>query len=1014
MIRFKHFICTLSLLMISHNAVASSLPATVQPNIVRLGHAEQIRVNLTEPHTIKNISVMPGGPYIQKAFTLPAPASHMDLQDDIIWLAYDKSLAAYQATKANDFSQISQIETATPINTFRINHNTLYVLDKQGQLTTWDISRTAQPKKNATYPFEFPIQSFSIKQTNACLQVRDDHIIATSTHQLKALPAPYQHSQNITAVYAISSGCLILSQNGIHRVPTGSRQASDHFPLNQLSFAISMQADKLAIANGDTGLTYLSNDFPLRWLGSYNKLGTITKIASDGTQTLVSDDENILTLFDHQQPDTPLLQSDIQLNNPIHTLHYKNNTATVLTDKQLLQIDFSAQSPPVISHIGVNLGGSRRAYIDQHILYVADWFSGIHIYDIRVPHMPRLLANYHTPGSPKGIIVRHPIAFVADDDHGLQIIDVSNPRQPTQISSLPLTGLAYTMKLVDNLLYVASHHGGFHIIDITIPSQPKRLGGVDTPGKSWAIDIHQNTAFVADDNSGLLIFDVKDPSQPQWLATFNPDGFAEDVIVQNNIAYVAFFDQGLHILDASNPIKPLPLSHLPTVGNARGLALQDQKLYLASWKAGIQIIDISNKQAPHVLGHYDTKGFAWGINVQGEYAYVLDWWGGIKIFNVHNADQIHLTGQYQTSGKINDLALKSPYAYLANGSRSLQIFDITNSLNPVWAAGLDFEGSANAIALSATHAYIAAGDAGLVVVDISNPFQPIWQATLKLNQLSADKIYYYQQQIFIAEQNGQLAVVDVSDPAAPFKRTRLSHHVKDFSGFQNTLAVLSQTSHNEKTQLQLIDISQQAHPRLLADTYLTTPADLVSLHDLFVFTAHPGQGIRSFRWSHNSLQAVSMLPINDKVADFMLVDSNLFISVKNHGIHVAQLIDNGDLSLAKTYQTSRNITKFQIVNQAIFLAGETTLVSAKLLPNIEFQYENNAALAHIPNNMPAGSYHLSIESQDKSAVILHNAFEVGFPKPKKSHFTMQDLKKIMQQKSFAGKTPNPSKPMQNQ
>jgi len=820
MIYFKFIIYPFSFLIIilTHTSMASSQPPTVQPKLVKLGHAEQIRIHLPSPQIIKNIFVTPGGPYIQKILPLSAPTSHMDLQDDIIWLSDDTSLAAYQATEANDFSQISRIETASPTRTFQVDHNTLYVLDKQSQLITWDIGHPAHPKKKNTYHFKFPIQSFSVKQNNICLQTRNDDIIVTSPNLLaKALPTPYQHPQTITAVYATLSDCIILSQNGLYRISMDNPPVSEHFPLNPLGFAISVQADKLAIANGDTGLSYLSNDRPLRWLGSYNKLGTITNIASDRTQTLVSDDENILTLFDHHQPDTPLLLSDIRLSHPVQTLHYKNNTATVLTDKQLLQIDFSAQSPPVISHIGVNLGGSRRADIHQSILYVADWFSGIHIYDIKVPHMPRLLANYRTPGSPKGIIVRYPIAFIADDDHGLQIIDVSNPRHPTQISSLPLSGLAYTMKLVDNLLYIASHHGGFHIIDITRPSQPKRLSGVDTPGKSWAIDIHQNSAFVADDNAGLLIFDIEDPLRPQWLATFNPGGFAEDVIVHNNIAYVAFFDQGLHILDVSHPTKPLPLSHLPTVGNARGLTLQDQKLYLASWKAGIQIIDIHNKQAPQVLSHYDTKGFAWGINVQGEHAYVLDWWGGLKILNVHDTDQIHLTGQYQTSGKINDLALKDAYAYLANGSRSLQIFDVTNSLNPVWTAGLDFEGSANAITLSATHAYIAAGDAGLVIVDISHPFQPIWQATLKLNQLTADKIYYYQQQVFIAEQNGQLAAIDVSNPIAPFKRTGLGHHVKDFTGFQDKLAVLRQTPSNKKTQLQLINISQPTHPRVLVD-----------------------------------------------------------------------------------------------------------------------------------------------------------------------------------------------------
>ena len=72
-------------------------------------------------------------------------------------------------------------------------------------------------------------------------------------------------------------------------------------------------------------------------------------------------------------------------------------------------------------------GYARKLFINDHYLYLADWYSGLHIYDIAYPYKPVHLTNIHTPGSPKGIYVRDNIAYVGDDDHGLQIIDVSNP-----------------------------------------------------------------------------------------------------------------------------------------------------------------------------------------------------------------------------------------------------------------------------------------------------------------------------------------------------------------------------------------------------------------------------------------------------------------------------------------------------------------------------------------------------------------------------------------------------------
>ncbi len=91
---------------------------------------------------------------------------------------------------------------------------------------------------------------------------------------------------------------------------------------------------------------------------------------------------------------------------------------------------------------GVNLGGSRKVFVKNNIAYVADWFSGLHLYDIADPHLPKLISSFHTPGSPKGILVSGNYAFVGDDDYGLQIIDVKDPQNPRLVSSRLMRGLA--------------------------------------------------------------------------------------------------------------------------------------------------------------------------------------------------------------------------------------------------------------------------------------------------------------------------------------------------------------------------------------------------------------------------------------------------------------------------------------------------------------------------------------------------------------------------------------------
>ena len=42
-------------------------------------------------------------------------------------------------------------------------------------------------------------------------------------------------------------------------------------------------------------------------------------------------------------------------------------------------------------------GYARKLFISGNYLYLADWHSGLHIYDITYPYKPVHLANIHTP-----------------------------------------------------------------------------------------------------------------------------------------------------------------------------------------------------------------------------------------------------------------------------------------------------------------------------------------------------------------------------------------------------------------------------------------------------------------------------------------------------------------------------------------------------------------------------------------------------------------------------------------
>lgn len=381
---------------------------------------------------------------------------------------------------------------------------------------------------------------------------------------------------------------------------------------------------------------------------------------------------------------------------------------------------------------GVNLGGQRRAYLDKikKLLYVADWFSGLHIYDISAVDKPRLLSSFHTPGSSKGVVERDSIAYVADDDKGLRIIDVSDAQQPQEIAALMTPGLAYTPVLDGDLLFLASHRGGFQIINIEDPRHPRVLSNTPTAGKAWSLAVRDHLAYIACSEGGVAIYDVRNAAAPVLLGIYSPGGNAEEIVLDGERAYVAFFDDGVHILDISLPATPRLLAKMATRGNARGLALRDQTLFVADWLAGLRVLDVGDASRPKLIADIDTPGAAWGVNVLGETAYVQDWWGGLVTLSVGNLHGARIQNRFPSCDDCSDIDVNHRYAFVAAGSRGVQIFDIKNALNPTWITGITFAQHARVLARMADVLFVA-GPSEINVVDTRDPFRPRRRSTIE-------------------------------------------------------------------------------------------------------------------------------------------------------------------------------------------------------------------------------------------------------------------------------------------
>lgn len=727
--------------------------------------------------------------------------------------------------------------------------------------------------------------------------------------------------------------------------------------LQETITALAGKGDLVVATLGHSGFAVFGPDAggTPTWLGSHSRVGAARGAAlNELNQALVWSDDHQARWVDLSNPSQPTVLGAVRLPKAVTAVALTSTHAWARTiDGHVYRIALNVDTPPYSNELldfgqGVNFGGERRLAIVEDIAYVADWFSGLHLYDIRQPHAPRLLSSLHTPGSAKGVAVREGIAYIADDDHGLQVADVHDPMRPQLIAQLPLRGLAYTPKLMGDRLYMASHHGGLHIIDITDPRQPRLLGEYATPGKSWSIDVIGTTAFVADDRAGVLMIDCRDAAAPRLLASYAPGWAAEDIVVRNDLAYVTFFDAGLIILDVRDPAQPQVLSHLLTPGNARGVDVVDHYAYVADWLAGVHVIDIRDATRPQLIGSYDTRGAAWGVRVRDNYAYVGDWWGGFVVLDVRQPQTPTLATHYHARGKTRTVALRDAYAFVAQEDAGVQVFEISHPTNPTWITSVELPGSALDIALTARFACVALGEAGVALVDIANPFEARLLAHYAVPH--AARVTCTDQYVYALHQ-GSVHVLDVRKLNTPSPRLvdAFGSGVKTWWREENVLYLVTARG------VEIWQLGDGApYPR---DEYRVAQVRALTVAKGHLIVVIGEREVRVLAGSKQGWRLRHRWRMDHPITGLAAHGETLYLTENEQGITAFDVISGARRAHYPLHSPS---THLAATREALYLSGQTQLLALKLLPVWDVNsHAGRKITLTLPKNLPPGDYTLS-------------------------------------------------------
>jgi len=988
------FACSLTL--------AAPQTVSVSPDQVQRNQPATLNIKTTDWHPQAQLALVPGGPFSSHRLALPTTPHSITGDGQRAYVArhggWLQSIEFPPGAEARIGAQLKIGDGE--IRQLKVAHGRLLAAVDGIGVMLFDVSQPRQILHRWTYHSAAPVLDMQLGEDEAWLLLDNQRL--EHLHFDKSEPTEAEKSWLLPFIarsFVLQGDTvLVVGAEGIASLDlaTPSAKILNQHATHGTPRRVQLAAGLALVDDGPGGLVVLdaSNPRRLHWLGSHAKRGPIHSLSVSASRAWVGIGERTLLTIALGNPALPAAGDALRLDAPLVDLAAHGDIVFAATTRGVQRLDFGTPAVVGISPEGVTLGGSRRGVIRDDILYVADWFSGLHLYDISDPASPRHLGNYHTPGSSKGVTLYGDYALVGDDDRGLQVIDISDPRRPrwvselSWISEISTLGLAYTMKRVGSTLYLADHRGGFQIIDLSDIKHPRILGALDTPGKSWAIDVSGHTAFIADDDDGLLIVDVSNPAQIGLVSRFNPGGHAEDVVVRDGLAYLAFFDNGLFIIDVSDPANPHPLAHIDIPGNARGITLVGDLAYVSGWESGLQVVDISDPRAPQIIGHFDTDGAAWGTTVQGGTAYVLDWWGGIKVLDVSNPARPTAITRYHARGTLQQLRSTGHYLFAASGAGGLQVFDIKNPLNPVWATGADLPGETLDLWLEDGHAFVASGDAGVAVIDTLDPFYARIIGRLDTPG-AAWLIRARNDYLFIADKRAGLLVADARDPARPRLISRRPMVINDLWVDDDGLYIAGPEG------LQLWRLSESG--RLTPTARLSVPGvRKVRSRDGLLAIGLADDTVQLLRREGDGFSPLGRFQPREPVLDLQLHDGQLFVLGARSGLMTVDISRPETPRLTTLYPATARHRNLLLAGNAAFLGGERQLNSVTLLPTVQFTTSpGGPARLQLPGGLPGGRYHLLAIGADGQQRLLPNAFEARFGAPGKQHFNLETLRQFM-------------------
>jgi len=491
----------------------------------------------------------------------------------------------------------------------------------------------------------------------------------------------------------------------------------------------------------------------------------------------------------------------------------------------ILALDVTDPSAPQLLHDGLHTDGHVRdlRYVAENKrLYVADWRSGLEIWDLQDPQNPVRLSSvpvyYSGTNSDQptdGLSITGDYLYINANEARVHAFDISDAANPIDlgVQAGPLWYYSYErdtddVAAVGGYVYVAG--SGLAKYRILADGTLDKVGeNLYTDGVT-CIEVQGAYAY-AGVSQGLGVFDVSGPNPSMVGSTAVSEGLNDLALTGDFV--VAVNRNGLFVFDVSTPQQPQQIASLPLPDGHR-VRLDGDVAYVSSDAAGLQVIDISDAYDPVLLGSYDTVGTTSAVTVVGDSAFLGQGTDGLVITDVSNPSAVQVAGRSDGVAATESLLI-GDHLYVSDWySPALRVFDVSDVSSPIEVGGVDdftaVDLATDGEVLFVTRFSVDTQLYYLHVFDLADPTSPVELSTIPLSPHILEVEYANDHLFAIEFYDTGLHIINVSDPSVPFEDAYYPVDWGEDVWIQGNLAYV--TAFHDG--LLVLDISEPANPTL--------------------------------------------------------------------------------------------------------------------------------------------------------------------------------------------------------